>query len=227
MIHPALLAQYRLFRTMEDEDLAVIAQILRVVEVARQEIVFDQFMPHTGPYLVFSGRVKCVVRSPAGKELVLGLYGPGESFEDMTVFLEHHGLRAVAIEDSILYHLPREEFLRILHERPRIALKYFANLSHSFTKLRFGFLNVVLNDAERKLSTYLMSLIGPETRGTSKVTLTLPAKKSVIASHLGMSRETLSRTLRALREAGCIQTRGSRTVVIRNIDLLEKRAARL
>lgn len=227
MIHPELLSRYRLFDNMQAEDLSAIARALRIVEVDKGEVIFEQYKPHTGVYLVYSGSVKYGLTSPSGKEVILGIYGPGESFEDITIFFEYHGCRAVAVEDSLLYSLPRTEIIGLMRERPRMALDYFRNLTHSMLKLRFGVLNSLLNDAERRLSTYLMSLMDSQAAGRKKgVRITLPMKKSLIASYLGMTAETFSRTLQALRKSGCIETRG-RTVVIRNPDALSRRAVRL
>lgn len=224
MIHPELLGRYRLFQNLRPEELAQIAPMLRIVEVDRRETLFEQFSPHTGVYLIYSGKIKYCFRAPGGREVVLAIFGPGESFEDVSLFFEFHGATAIALEDCILYNIPRERLIDALYKHPQIALEYFRNLTHSMLKLRFGVVNVLLNDAERRLSTYLMSLVS-ET-GTKTARVTLPVKKHLIAAYLGMSAETFSRTLGALRRAGCIETRG-RTVIVRNISALSERAVRI
>lgn len=119
-------------------------------------------------YLVYSGSVKCGLMSPSGKKVILGIFGPGESFEDITIFCEYHGCRAAAIEDSPLYNLPRTEMVGIMRRRPHVSLDYFRNLTPSMLKMRFGMLNSLLNGAERRLSTYLMSLMNPEEAASRK-----------------------------------------------------------
>lgn len=224
MIHPELLGRYRLFQNLKLEELAQIAPMLRIVEIEKGETVFEQFHPHTGPYLVYSGKIKYCFRSPGGREVILAIFGPGESFEDISLFFEFHGSTAVALEDCILYNIPREKLIDVLSKQPRIALEYFRNLTHSMLKLRFGVVNVLLNDAERKLSTYLMSLVPQTSKQTAKVTL--PEKKHLIAAYLGMSAETFSRTLRALKAAGYIKTEGQ-TIILKNVEALQKKAVKI
>lgn len=224
MIHPELVGRYRLFQNLKSEELAQIAPMIRIVEIEKGETVFEQFSPHTGPYLVYSGKIKYCFRSPGGREVILAIFGPGESLEDISLFFDFHGNTAVALEDCILYNIPREKLIDALSKQPRIAFEYFRNLTHSLLKLRFGVVNAMLNDAERKLSTYLMSLVPRTNKEAAKITL--PLKKHLIAAYLGMSAETFSRTLRALKHAGCIETRG-RTVIVRNISALSKRAVKI
>ena len=69
-----------------------------------------------------------------------------------------------------------------------------------------------LEPVERRVADYLMSLPARPTERGLLVELPLPKKD--VASYLGTSPESLSRSLRALAQAGIIETRGAREVLV-------------
>lgn len=225
MIHPGLLKRFRLLDDLEDEDLEAIASMLQIIEKGRKEVIFEEGSANQGVYLLVSGSVEFGAKLPSGREAVMAIYGPGDSFGEIAIANDTYPWCAVALEETILYLMPRKDLLALMRRRPRIALAYFMNLKHSFRKLRFALLNVRLKDSVEKLATYLTTLTEwpPRKPGT---TLVLPAPKSVVAAYLNMTPPTFSRTLQALRKAGAIQVR-ARKIVIKDATALGRKAVRI
>ena len=61
-----------------------------------------------------------------------------------------------------------------------------------------------MRPGSQRLASYLDSLVVPA-EGNGHCVVRLPATKTVVASRLGMKKETLSRLLRSFAEQGLIQ----------------------
>ena len=84
----------------------------------KQDVYFEGDEP-TRVYFVQTGRVKTVKTTDGGKELITGLYGPGEFFGYLAL-LDHtpHTDSAVAVDDSELLYIPQDDFTQLLLRNP-------------------------------------------------------------------------------------------------------------
>jgi CRP-like cAMP-binding protein len=109
---------------------------------------------------------------------------------------------AVALVDTMLAAVPAADLFSLIDADPRFARALLASLSQRMQALVSDFEAATLHGAEERLAAYLESLAPP---GPQPCTVRLPAAKTVIASRLGMTKETLSRLLHELAQAGLIR----------------------
>src|SRR5437588_12833227 len=82
-------------------------------------------------YVIASGRVKIVLTSPDGKEIILRRRGPGGFHGELALLDdEPRSADAIATEPSVLLVLQRDAFRRFLAEHPSTATKLLATVSH-------------------------------------------------------------------------------------------------
>jgi CRP/FNR family transcriptional regulator len=165
--------------------------------------IFRQGEPCPGIFVVERGRVRIYLLSPAGKEHVLHMVGPGETFPCPAT--------AEAVEATALAFLPARSFLRAIREDHGLCLQLLAGLTQRVRQLVGLLEDLVLRDAAGRLARHILKAASTA-EGAS--TVVLPSLKRHLASHLNLTSETLSRMLRKLAEARLIEPVGGRRLRI-------------
>jgi CRP/FNR family transcriptional regulator, dissimilatory nitrate respiration regulator len=202
-----LLRKIYLFSGVSDADLEVLAQMAVSRAFPRQDTIFREGREAQGFYLLISGYVKLVKSSPDGKEYILRLVGPAESFAEAAVFGEApYPATAMALEDCRTLFFPKAAFLRHLAASPHLARNMLATLSRLNLHLTRQLEDLSLKEVSARLARYLLERC-QETHGRidSGLTFELPTTKTHLAAYLGTISETLSRTLSRLKGEGVIE----------------------
>jgi CRP-like cAMP-binding protein len=168
---------------------------------AKGEVIFREGEPVPGLFVVVSGLVRIYRLAPSGKEHVLHLASAGMTFAEVAVLGAFPcPAFAEALEKTTCVLLPAQRFLQALHEDHRLCLQILSSLAvwvRSFVSLLEG---VVLQDAIGRVAGYLL-----QAHAEQGAVIALPGLKKHVASHLNLTSETLSRTLRQLREERLIR----------------------
>jgi CRP-like cAMP-binding protein len=110
--------------------------------------------------------------------------------------------------------LPAEPVFALLERDPQFARSLIASLSQRMNGLVADVEASSLRGGLQRVAAYLDAHAELGDDGTARVRL--PTTKTVIASHLGVTKETFSRLLRELAQRGLI------TVARREITLIER-----
>jgi CRP/FNR family transcriptional regulator len=210
---PSILNGCRLFHPVSAANRECLLAMARTVQYAAGTTIFRQGQDCPGIYVVGTGLVQIYQIGPAGKQHVLHLVGPGYTFAEAAA-LGGYACPAWAesIEETMGLLLPREPFRRALEQNHVLCLE----LLGSFAQWVRHFVNLVediaLRDAIGRVARYLSQHVD---KTTAEVRLS-PRKKHV-ASHLNLTAETLSRTLRRLSDEGLISSADGRTIQVRDL----------
>lgn len=148
-----------------------------------------------------------------GKEHVLHIAGPGDSFAEVAAIGDFPvPASAEAAEKSVCALLPQDQFHRLLTDDHQLCLEMMTGLTFWVRHLVTLVEDIALRDAAGRLARYLLELA--KSKGDDDGTLRLPGMKRHVASHLNLTSETFSRTLRRLTEAGLIEESGGSHVRI-------------
>lgn len=198
-----ILRKCSLFRGLDDSSLALLGELGRVVQFAKERVIFRQGDACEALYCVGRGLVRVYKVAPSGKDHVLHMAQPGQTFAEVAAIGElAYPANAEAVEDTVCVVLPADRFRRLLETNHRVCLQLVGGLA-LWTRHLVGLLeDVVLRDAVGRVAGYILRS-APHERPEA---FTLPVLKKDVASHLNLTRETLSRTLRRLAEAGLIET---------------------
>lgn len=185
----------------------------------------DVHLFHAGQKLksicvVRSGTVKTYQISRDGDEIVTGFHLPGELIGLDAIGNESHPEFAVALEDSRYCEIPYREFQRILDESPELNQLLLKLLSLDMTETRELMLVINRLDARARVATFLLNLSRRLTRrGKDGGRFRLAMDRRDIANFLGLTIETVSRTLSAMQKQGLLAVRG-KLVSIEDADAL-------
>lgn len=208
----ATLRMTRLFGGLPPEDLDSVAAITTVVPLEKGQYLFRQGDPPRGFYVVQRGAV-CVHRvTPAGKEQIICVFRPGETFaEAALVSPGGYPADARAVEPSQVLRVDKDGFLALLARRPELGLRMLASMSLHLRALVGQIEDLALKDVETRLANWLLKRCPPDR--DEPVTIQLDVSKRVLAAEIGTVSETLSRTLGRFREQGLALAQG-RTITI-------------
>lgn len=211
-----ILHSCRFFTEVHDQAFERLLRIARLVKFAKGSLIFRENQECPGVYVVGSGLVRVYRTAGNGKEHTLHMVGPGDTFAEVAAI---GGFRlpanAEAVADSSCVLLPREPFRRAMEEDHQLCLQMITSLSYWVQQLVGLMGDVVLRDAIGRLARYLLNAEADDNE-----TIELPSLKRHLASHLNLTSETFSRTLRKLVDAGVIEENDSGCVQIVERDKL-------
>ncbi len=175
------------------------------------ERIFSEGDDGTGFYVIVAGRVKIFKVSADGKEQILHLFGPGESFGEVSVFTgQGFPADAVTAAQTTLLFFPRMAFSALIQRDPALALNMLAQLSRRLMQFAGLIEDLSLKEVPGRLAKYLLFLSDKDGEGGVE----LDVSKGQLASLLGTIPETLSRILAKMNRRGLIRSRGAQIRII-------------
>jgi CRP-like cAMP-binding protein len=212
------LAQLYLFADLSPHALGSLARAARLRTLRRGQILFTADDPSDFLYVIRSGRVRVVVRSPRGDELVLNVLGPGDSLGELSMLDgQPRSAGAEAVDDCELIALPAREVRALLDSDPAALRAVALALAAAMRRLSGTAADLVFLDLPRRLAKLILADAKPRRDGTAHATLAM--SQSGVAAQLGVTRQSLNRALAALTHRGWITVDGQR-VVIHDLDAL-------
>ncbi len=175
--------------------------------LAAGEALFRQRDPARAIFVVRSGRVLLVRHTPAGQRVLLHNARPGELLAEAALFAEAYHCDAIAATAAELRVIPTPALRDALRRDPALALGLAGTLAHQVQGLRARLALRDLRPAEDRVLAALALHAGPED-GPEDGAVHLPGPLVELAAEIGLSHETLYRTLAALERAGQIERSG-------------------
>ncbi len=195
-----ILTACKLLANVGESGFQRLAVMARICKFPKSYTVFREGDECPGVYVVDQGLVRIFRTGAGGKEHVLHMVGPGETFAEAAAV---GGFRCPAnaetIEATTCVLLPIRAFRKALEEDHELCLCLMTGVSYWVQSLVGLMGEVVLHDAAGRVARFLL-----EAKADGDDTIELPSLKRHIANHLNLTSETFSRTLRKLAEQGLI-----------------------
>ncbi len=211
---------------LSTEERSLLNKILkRQQPVERNEHLYHGGQSLKSVTVVRSGSVKAYQLSNDGDEIVSGFYLPGEIIGLDALASGRHPGAAVALENSRTCEIPLKEFVRMLHGSPRLNQVMLNLLSEEMAETRELLLVVGRLDARTRVALFLLSMsrrLSRRNQDPDQFRLTMDRRD--IANYLGLTIETVSRTLSALQRERVIEVRGKLVNVLDRTKLREQAA---
>jgi CRP-like cAMP-binding protein len=218
----AVLQKVPLFGQLGPADLQRVLELARERAYPKNSVILFEDDPGDALYVVATGQVKVVLIGEDGREVILSVLGEGEFFGEMALIDdEPRSAHVIAMEDSTLVVLRREDFTNILMQVPAIALALLKELSRRLRRVDEKVGSLVLLDVNGRVAQLLLELADEE--GGERITRRLT--HHTIAQMIGSSRETVSRTMRDLVDKGLIHI-SRKDITIKDRAALDAAAGR-
>lgn len=211
-----LITHLDIFSDRTEPQALELASRTRLLPLRRGTALVRRGEPLPGLLGVSYGLLKIAARSANGDERVLRLLGANESFGAAPILLERPcPVDITAVADALVLSIAPAAILELLDRDAKFARRLMIALAEYNLGLISEFADNALHRGVQRLAGYLESIARPY-NGSGRFVATLPAAKSLVASRLGMKKETLSRLLHELAADGIV------SVCRREITLLDR-----
>lgn len=211
-----LLRQSPVFRDLSSEAIDRLVEGCFVQGLPRGAVLFHEGDQPEFCHVILSGRVGLLAADGDQRDVVVEFFGAGDLFIAPAVILDQPYLMSARVTaDSRILMVPAEAFRRAMGREPALALACAQQLARHWRLLIEQIKELKLKSAPQRLGSYLLSAIGP---AKGPAFLMLGEERKVLAGRLGMTPESLSRSLAQLRSIGV--TTDGRQVCVANVERL-------
>ncbi len=172
----------------------------KAVTLHKNEILFAEGSSALSYFQVAIGIIKMNNYSQDGQEFVQGMFMDGESFGEPPLFADFpYPANAVAVVDSVVWKLSKDNFILLLKDNFDLHLKFCASLSN-----RLQFKSMIAKEMsshapEHRLLT-LIDYFKEKAKPTEEVHFEVPFTRQQMADMTGLRVETVIRSIKALAE---------------------------
>jgi CRP/FNR family transcriptional regulator len=182
----------------------------------RGDIIIYEGDKATALYVVCSGAVKIFKTSIEGKEQILSITRPGETFNDVGVFDEGvNPASAQAMGEVILFELGQNELNTLLQNHSIIAHNTIRVLAGQVRELVTLVEDLSFRHVIGRVAKILLEYAAADSIDAPRLT------QQEMAAMAGSAREVVGRSLKSLEEDGMIKLNRHK-VTITNIDALRE-----
>ena len=214
------LATIPLFSGLQRDELQKFADLTRERSYPKGSVILFQDDPGDSLFVLRAGRVKVVLIGEDGREVILGVLEPGAHFGELALIDDQpRSAHVIAMDDSQLLILRREDFRRRVESNPTVAWALLTELSRRLRRADVKIGGLVLLDVPGRIARLLLDLVD-ESGGAA---IDKPLTHQTIAQMIGASRETVSRAMKEFQDAGLI-TVERRRIAVGDREALEKRS---
>jgi CRP/FNR family transcriptional regulator, anaerobic regulatory protein len=217
-------ASVPIFNHLSNREMLEIAETSRTKVYRKGEFIFQPGDPSGNLLIIHTGRVKMYRVSESGKEQLLRILEPGDFIGDLSLFTnETSDNYAETMINTEICAIHRTDMQQFLISHPLISIKILEEISKRLNDAEKTIERLSLQDAEKKVASYLVELVKNSTDNDSislPLNILLPMSKKDLASFIGTTKETLSRRLSSFQESGWISLTGQRNITIHNFEAL-------
>jgi CRP-like cAMP-binding protein len=187
-----------------------------VIGYPRNTEIFGENEPAEYLYKVVSGSVRTYKILSDGRRQIGGFYMPGDVFG--LEFADEHSMSAEAISETKILVIKRGALNALAGRDAAVARQLFALTGRELGRVQDRIM-LLIKSAQERVASFLLEMAE---RASGSNSIDLPMSRQDIADYLGLTIETVSRTLTSLECAAAIEVPSSRRIVLRNRSALRR-----
>jgi CRP/FNR family cyclic AMP-dependent transcriptional regulator len=209
------LQEVPLFAELTVDEFTQLCDICRERTFDKGHAIFYADDLGTSFYIIARGAVKIVVLADDGREHILGVLKARDFFGEMSLLDgEARSATAIALENSKVLSISRDDFQSVLRRNPDIGLKIMVTICRRLRRADRRVESLAFLSAPGRVARILLEL-GKEHGETTAEGLSLHHKmtRQELANIAGTSRETLTRVLMEFQDEGLLTLRKNLLIV--------------
>lgn len=219
----------QLLHRLVDDAANTLSAIARTQRFGADEIIFMEGDDADDVWSIAAGVARVVRLMPDGRRQVTGFLFSGDFLGVSFNRSELYGYSAEAVTDATIRAYARRPLERLIDSDPKVRRLFLTEMSHELTAAQDRMLFLAHRSADERVAAFLLYLARRADRtmiddkGDSD-TLLIPMRWGDIADYLGLTPETVSRSMTAFRRDGLIAAVGRTGLRIQDWPNLRARA---
>jgi CRP/FNR family transcriptional regulator, cyclic AMP receptor protein len=217
-----VLSEFTLFKELNNYELGKISDIAITREWKKQSHIFLQGDPLENVYFIYDGKIKIYKSDINGKEQIVTIAKKGDMFPHVGFFRKgEYPAYAEVLDQSTLIAIPISKFENVLIENPELCIKVFKVLGEKIVDLQNRLEEQILNNTYEQIIKLLIRLAQKYGKEQEDGTILLKSEftNKDLASMIGTTRETISRTLTKMKKDELIEVDDQGNMLL-DIDVL-------
>jgi CRP/FNR family transcriptional regulator len=186
-----------MFRRLSEDDRKHLAAVSTIKRYAKGDRIFGEGDPSDVFTVVVSGRVKIVKMTPAGKDVILELFGVGDPFGAVAAYEGRpFPASAMALEDTVCLLTPRGSLFSLLEQHPSLVRGLLLGLTQRLIELTNRLTELSGGRVEARIARLFLKLgdnMGRPTPGG--ITVPMALSRQELADLTGTTIETCIRIM--------------------------------
>jgi len=212
-VSTSVLKSVPMFAAFGEDQLRALAPAVMRRDAPRGSVIMAEGDRVDSLYIVVSGRLKVMMGEADGKEVILGIIGPGEIFGEMGLIDDGpRSASVIAIEPCELLVVTKRLFKKCLVENSEVAMAVLRVVVRRLREADRKMGSLAMLDVYGRVARLLLDL-SEDVNGQKVVTKRLT--KQDIGRMIGASREMVTKVMKDLEMSGYFEVRGS-TIVLRD-----------
>lgn len=205
---PDFFKQFPIFSNLTEYELQEVAEISNHREFKKGTNIFLEGEARKAVYFIVSGLVKVYKVSEDGQEQIISLLHSDEMFPHVGFFDDTpNPATALAITDVQAISVPIEDFDALMFRKPEITVKVMKVIGKKLLELQDRIQSITTKDVFSRIVGAIVRFskeLG-EQQEDGSVLIRMPMTNSDLASMIGVTRESVNRSLNRLKKEGIIE----------------------
>ena len=179
---------------LADSELCELEAMSHPVRFASKESLFTQGEPASDVFNVTGGMVRLYKLLPDGRRQIVGFALAGDFLG--LALMERYGVSAEAVTEVSACRFARDAFTAYVEAKPHLLRRLHEFASHELSLAQDQMVLLGRRSAEERIAAFLIGMRDRLARlRQPSVTVPLPMSRQDIADYLGLTIETVSRTI--------------------------------
>lgn len=176
----------------------------KIHALRKKQYIYSEGDEPVRVYFLKSGRVKATRINSDGKELITGVFTPGDFF-GYVALLENRDYTdsAVTLDDVELIYIPKDDFRQLLIANTEVSSQFIKLLAGRVADREAQLLGMAYNSLRRRVADTLLLLREQQPDGLIQLS------RDDLAAMVGTATESLIRTLSEFRQDGLLEMTAS------------------
>jgi CRP-like cAMP-binding protein len=211
-----LFARSPLLARIDKNDLAELVRGAERRSYPAGQLLFVRGDPGDGVYAIVDGRVRVFLESPDGGEVLVAMRGTGDVIGELSLLDGHRrSASATAADNVIALWISRAHFRDWLMEHPAAALVMLREITQRLRDTTDQVAEIALLDIQTRLARRLWQVFKEAARdGTPSTGSRVRVNQSELATVVGVTRESVNKHMRKLKDRGVISVESGRVVLL-------------
>lgn len=176
--------------------------------IAQNECLFHRGEAAFAIFEVIKGQLRLVRDTVEGRQVVMNTSTAGDLVAEAALFANEYHCDAIAAEETSVRILDKNKLLALFRNDPELAERFLSVMAHQVQRLRAKLELRNIRSARERLIQFL--LLSTESDGR---TVPIPGTLKDLAMELGLTHETLYRTLAKMEKEGLVERKPTALVL--------------